>query len=327
MKRLIFCKKLILLLSFIFASSFIYSQTKHTVIKGETYYSISKKYGISVDELCSANNLNTSDVLKVGQILNIPQKTSAANSLSSAANSSSSSSSAASSANKNQSSANTSETSSQKTDSSSNSASSTSNSANSTRKFDTYTVQKGDTFYRIAKINGISVSELKQINNLADDTILKVGDKLKIPVTILDTKNANLPDLPSNDPRNYSTKKGDSSLTWPVKNPKVTYMNGKVSGVQLSAQKDEKVSAIRAGTVMYVGNYRGYGQVVFVQSKTGHIYVYSGLGTIKVKKGEYVVFGDVLGTAGTDSIKGTSQICLMVFQKSVPVDPAKAPRG
>lgn len=332
MKRLIFYKKLILLLSLIFASSFIYSQsqTKHTVVKGETYYSISKKYGISVDELCSANNLNTSDVLKVGQILNIPQKTSAAISSSSAANSSSSassSSSAASSANKNQSSTNTSETSSQKTDSSSNSANSTSNSANSTRKFDTYTVQKGDTFYRIAKINGISVSELKQINNLADDTILKVGDKLKIPVTILDTKNANLPDLPSNDPRNYSTKKGDSSLTWPVKNPKVTYMNGKVSGVQLSARKNEEVTAIRAGTVMYVGNYRGYGQVVFVQSKTGHIYVYSGLGTIKVKKGEYVVFGDVLGTAGTDSIKGTSQICLMVFQKSVPVDPAKAPRG
>ncbi len=318
MKRLIFYKKLILLLSLIFASSFIYSQTKHTVVKGETYYSISKKYGISVDELCSANKLNTSDVLKVGQILNIPQKNSEANSSSSA----SSSNSAASSANKNQSSANTSATSSQKT-----ASSATSNSASSTRKFDTYTVQKGDTFYRIAKINGITVNELKEMNNLADDKVLKVGDKLKIPVTILDTKNANLPDLPSNDPRNYSSKKGDSSLTWPVKNPKVTYMNGKVSGVQLSARKNEEVTTIRAGTVMYVGNYRGYGQVVFIQSKTGHIYVYSGLGTIKVKKGEYVVFGDVLGTAGTDSIKGTHQICLMVFQKSVPVDPAKAPRG
>ncbi len=312
MKRLIFYKKLILLLSLIFASSFIYSQsqTKHTVVKGETYYSISKKYGISVDELCSANSLKTSDVLKIGQVLNIPQKSSLASSQTSAATSSTSASS--------------SENSSSKT---TNSSSSSENSASSTRKFDTYTVQKGDTFYRIAKINGISVAELKKMNNLADDTVLKVGDKLKIPVTILDTKNANLPDLPSNDPRNYSSKKGDSSLTWPVKNPTVTYMNGKVSGVQLSATKNEQVTAIRAGTVMYVGNYRGYGQVVFVQSKTGHIYVYSGLGTIKVKKGEYVVFGDVLGTAGTDSIKGTSQICLMVFQKSVPVDPAKAPRG
>jgi septal ring factor EnvC (AmiA/AmiB activator) len=78
---------------------------------------------------------------------------------------------------------------------------------------------------------------------------------------------------------------------------------------------------------MYVGNYRGYGQVVFIQSPSDYIYAYSGLGTIKVKKGDYVVFGDVIGTAGTDSIKGTSQISLMVFQKSNPIDPAKAPRG
>ena len=199
--------------------------------------------------------------------------------------------------------------------------------AKTERKFDTYTVQKGDTFYRIAKINGITVDELKALNNLDNDSILKAGQKLKIPITIVDTTNAKLPDLTTNDPRVYSAKKGDSSLVWPVKNPQVTYMKGKVSGVQLSAARNETVTAIRAGTVMYVGNYRGYGQVVFVQSKTGHIYAYSGLGTIKVKRGDYVVFGDALGTAGTDSIKGTSQICLMVFQKSNPIDPAKAPRG
>lgn len=199
--------------------------------------------------------------------------------------------------------------------------------AKTERKFDTYTVQKGDTFYRIAKINGITVDELKALNNLDNDSILKAGQQLKIPVTIVDTTNVKLPDLTTNDPRVYSAKKGDSSLVWPVKNPQVTYMKGKVSGVQLSAARNETVTVIRAGTVMYVGNYRGYGQVVFVQSKTGHIYAYSGLGTIKVKRGDYVVFGDALGTAGTDSIKGTSQICLMVFQKSNPIDPAKAPRG
>ena len=90
---------------------------------------------------------------------------------------------------------------------------------------------------------------------------------------------------------------------------------------------DEAVTAIRAGTVMFCGNYRGYGQVVFVQSKTGQIYAYCGLGSIIVKKGQYVIFGDTLGSAGTDSISGASQITLMVFQKSKPIDPAVAPRG
>jgi len=267
-----------------FCTSLSFADTVHQVQKGETYYSISKKYGISVDELLQANNLTKDSVLKVDQKLKIPVKGTDNKEVNSGAK-------------------------------------------NSTRQYDTYTVQKGDTFYRIAKVNGITVDELLSLNNLNNSSVLKAGQQLKIPVTIVDTANASLPDLPSSDPRNYTAKKGDSSLTWPVKNPTVTYMSGKVSGVQLTAQKNENVTAIRAGTVMYVGNYRGYGQVVFVQSKTGHIYVYSGLGSIKVQKGDYVVFGDTLGTAGTDSIKGTSQISLMVFQKSNPIDPATAPRG
>lgn len=261
------------------------AQSVHKVEKGETYYSISKKYGLKVDELCSANGLTTNDVLKVGQTLSIPDKNA-------------------------------------KTESSS----AEKKSETVSRKYDTYTVQKGDTFYRIAKVNEITVDELKKLNSLDEQSVLKIGQKLKIPVTIVSTENASLPSLPD-DPRKYSAKKGDSSLSWPVKNPTVTYMTGKISGVQLTAAKNENVTAIRAGTVMFVGNYRGYGQVVFVQTKTGHIYVYSGLGTIKVQKGDYVVFGDVIGTAGTDSIKGTNQMSLMVFQKSSPIDPAKAPRG
>ncbi|MBE6353737.1 M23 family metallopeptidase [Treponema sp.] len=261
-----------------FFSAFSQSSSVHKVAKGETFYSISKKYGITVDELCSANGITKNDVLKVGQSLKIP-------------------------------------------------SAKTSGQAPAQRNYDIYTVQKGDTLYHIARINGITVDELKKLNSLSDASSLKAGEKLKIPSSAAEVKNTVLPDLTASDPRNYSSKKGDSSLVWPVKNPVVTYMKGKVSGVQLTAVKNESVTAIRAGTVMYVGNYRGYGQVVFIQAKSGHIYSYSGLGSIKVKKGDYVVFGDVLGTAGIDSIKGTPQICLMVFLKSQPVDPAKVPRG
>ncbi len=264
---------LFLVLSPFICAVYAFSLT-HTVAKGETFYSISKKYSITVDSLCDANKIKKTDVLKIGQKLVIPEKK-----------------------------------------------------VVSERKYDVYTVQKGDTFYRIAKINGISVDELKKLNNLSSDNTLKIGQKLKIPLTVLDPASAKLPDLPSSDPRNYSSKKGDSSLTWPVKNPVVTYTKGKVSGVQLSATKDEKVTVIRAGTVMFTGNYRGYGNVVFVQSKTGHIYAYTGLGSISVKNGDYLVFGDTLGTAGVDAIKQSPQIQLMVFLNTTPIDPATAPRG
>ena len=298
-------KKTLSLVAVLLVVCSLHAESKHKVQSGETFYSISRKYGLTIDELCAANGVKSTDLLKAGQVLVIPEKTAAK---------APEPPKAAPAA-----------TAQEKPKETAKSASS------SQRKFDTYTVQKGDTLYRIAQVNGITVDELKSLNALEDASKLKVGQKLKIPVTIVDTATASLPTLPAtqpvSDPRKYSTKKGDSTLAWPVQNPTVTYTSGKVSGVQLSAQKNENVTAIRAGTVMYVGNYRGYGQVVFVQSKTGHVYVYSGLGSIKVQKGDYVVFGDSIGTAGTDSLNGADQICLMVFQKSTPVDPATAPRG
>ena len=129
------------------------------------------------------------------------------------------------------------------------------------------------------------------------------------------------------DTHSYSGKKGDPNLVWPVEKPEVTYVNGKVSGVTLSAKKDEKVEAIKSGTVMFSGSYRGFGNVVFIQSKTGHIYAYTGLGKVLVSKGEYIDFKTQIGTAGIDSYSSKSQISLMVFQNGLPIDPAKAPRG
>lgn len=274
----------------------------HLVEKGETLYGISRKYGVSVDQISAANNLGKDTTIKVGQKLTIPAKNSS---------SSASSTSTASTSN-----ANTgSKTSTSTTVSQAKAASSKE-----------YTVQKGDTFYRIARDNGISVDDLMSFNKLKEGSVLKVGQVLKIP----SPGQVILPDLPEltyEDPRSYSDKKGDSSLQWPVKKPTVTYMAGKVGGVQLSASKNESVTVIHGGTVMFTGTYRGYGQVVLVVSKNGYMYVYAGLATIKVQKGDEVSFGDSIGTAGTDSLTGSSQICLIVYQKNSPVDPAKAPRG
>ena len=130
------------------------------------------------------------------------------------------------------------------------------------------------------------------------------------------------------DTRNYGTTvTADKNTVWPVKNPTVTQVKGKVGGVQLSAQVNEPVVCIREGTVMYVGVYRGFGQVLFVQSKTGVIYTYTGLGSVSVKKGDYVVYNQQLGTAGIDPISKKPGITFMVFQNGQPIDPAKAPRN
>ena len=264
------------------------SALSYTVVKGDTLYSISRKYNVTIDAVRKANDMPKGDLIVVGQKLTIPDLSESRK-----------------------------ETAPVQTVSVS----------EKTRLYDSYTVQKGDTFYHIAKVNDMTVAQLKSMNDIEDETKLYVGQQLRIPFSIVDTAHANLPDLPTNDPRTYTSKKADPSVIWPVKSPDVTYTKGKVSGVQLSAKKGEPVTCVRAGTVMYTGNYRGYGQVVFVQSKANYIYAYTGLESVSVRKGDYVVFGDSLGTAGMDSIKGTSQIAFMVFYKSDAVDPAKAPRG
>lgn len=296
----IFRKALIILL---ISSSFLFADETYEVQKGDTLYSISRKYQITVAELRAANNLKEKDVLKAGQKLVIP------------------------------------------TADIGTAAALSSNKTPSKVKqeiapvSEVYIVQKGDTFYSLARKNGMTVADLLALNKLDSNAVLKVGQKLKIaksgeiaikPVEPKPAEEIQIAVTPekATDTRNYgTTTTADSSTSWPVKNPKITYINGKVSGVQLACASNETVVAVREGTVMYVGMYRGFGQVLFVQSKTGLIYAYTGLGNVSVKKGDYVNFGSNVGSAGVDSIKGTPQITFMVFQNGKAIDPAKAPRG
>lgn len=261
------------------------ADSSYTVKKGDTLYSISKRYELTVAELRTANNLSENDVIKTGQKLIIPT-----------ANISNAAALSASQPEMQQ------------------SASGTVTNA------ENYTVQKGDTLYSIARRHNMQLYDLLSINNLSADSVIKVGQVVKVSA-----KNSTIQQRSTAVPAQPATT-GDSSLLWPVENPRVVYTKGKVSGVELSAQKDEPVKSIRAGTVMYTGMYRGYGNIVFVESKTGLIYAYSWLGSVSVKKGDYVVCGDTVGTAGKDS-SGSPHLTFMVFQNGMPIDPAKAPRG
>lgn len=292
---------------FLFFTAALFADITYKVEKGDTLYSISRKYQITVAELRTANNLSENDVIKVGQKLIIPDAdigTAAA-------------------------------LSSTKTAGSSGSA--------STVKTTEYVVAKGDTLYGIARKNGMTVADLMSINNLDSSAVIKVGQKLKVSAggssnTSASTSKTSEPakagetvikvNEKAPDTRTYGTTvTADANTKWPVSSPKITQVKGKISGVQLSAKTNEAVLCIHEGTVMYVGVYRGFGQVVFVQSKTGLIYAYTGLGSVKVRKGEYAVSGAELGTAGLDSISQKYQITFMVFQNGQPIDPAKAPRN
>ncbi|MCR5401711.1 MAG: LysM peptidoglycan-binding domain-containing protein [Treponema sp.] len=323
----------------------LFSESHYTVKAGDTLYSISRRYEITVAELKAANNLE-SDSLKAGVRLVIPQ----ANIQNAAALASSIPAS-----------------------------SNDSKTSNVEKQISIYQVQKGDTLYAIARKFQTNISEILSINNIDDKAVIKEGQKLKVPskdASLIakdnkksentqnsnSAKNPRLEEGKKSDPdkkndsaasfaggnngnkgntassasssstKEYAQVKTAKEFTdnsgkanfWPLSNPAVKKVNGKVSGVLLTGKSLEPVCAVREGTVMYTGVYRGFGEVVFVQSKTGLIYSYTGLGSVSCKKGEYVKAGDEIGRTG----KGNdTSIKFMVFQNGMPVNPEKAPRG
>lgn len=50
----------------------------YTIKKGDTLYSIAKKYGVTVQDIVTTNTLANANVIKIGQVIKIPGKTSAA---------------------------------------------------------------------------------------------------------------------------------------------------------------------------------------------------------------------------------------------------------
>ncbi len=120
--------------------------TTYTVQKGDTYWIISQKYGVSLNALLSANNATDNTLLNIGDKVKIPSSSG------------------------NTGSGNT------------NSGSSGSTSSGPYVTYDTYTVQSGDTFWNIAIKHGIPYAELLQVNSLSESSKIYAGMKLTIPV-------------------------------------------------------------------------------------------------------------------------------------------------
>ena len=122
---------------FLLFTTALFADITYKVEKGDTLYSISRKYQITVAELRTANNLSENDVIKVGQKLIIPDADiGTAVALSSAK---------------------------------------TAGNATPAGKVTEYVVKKGDTLYGIARKNGMAVADLMALNNLDSSAVIKVG--------------------------------------------------------------------------------------------------------------------------------------------------------
>ena len=271
------CKTVFLFSFLIFFASHVFSlEAFHVLKNGETLYSISRKYNISLSLLLESNNIKDASKVMAGAKIYIPGS---------------------------------------------------------------YTVKDGDTIYGIARKLNVSATELMSVNSLSEMSLIKPGDVLSVPQSkpsSAEAKNVNKSSLvvpkvedykPLEDPRNYSEKEANYNLLWPVPAKKTFYLEGKIKGIVIESNKGEDVKTITSGKVISTGVHRGFGQVVFVQSKSKHIYVYGGLDQVTVKPNQELSLNDSIGKIGAEAFSGNARLYFIVYEKNKPIDPANAPRG
>jgi len=120
-------------------------------------------------------------------------------------------------------------------------------------------------------------------------------------------------------------RSADKLVRWPVEG-KGQYMSGKLEGIMFQTSQGTAVKAVASGTVVSAGPSRGFGEVVFIQSKAGFVYVYGGNESILVKTGEAVEPGKTIARVGIDAKEGSPIAYFFVFRNGQPVDPSLAPR-
>jgi murein DD-endopeptidase MepM/ murein hydrolase activator NlpD len=280
---------------FLFASASFGEQQVHTLQKNETLYRLSRQYNVTVEAILTANNIDDPTTLKVGQKIIIPHS---------------------------------------------------------------YLVKPGDTLYGIARKHNTTVDKLLRLNDLDEGYVLKVEDIILLPregpvrtASAAETSDSGYPDtgnapgeedhgaaeqeVPKKSnvasPQTENDRAADRELDlqrelfWPV-NGEIHPYEGKLSGTHIEGERGDPVVSISSGEVVWVGPYRGFGNVILIQSPDRFIYVYGGNEKTKVAVGETVNPGMEIGTLGIHPHGEKPVLFFTVFKDGKPVDPEKAPR-
>ena len=184
-----------------------------------------------------------------------------------------------------------------------------------------YRVARGDTLFGIARKFSLTVGQIRELNGLSENHVLREGATLRLP------RGAATAGLPAAQTQQRPAGTANVPLSWPVTVREINNMTGKLSGVVITGTRAEPVMSLTRGTVLSAGPYRGFGIVVIIQVDGGYIYVYGGCESLYVREGDRVGPGTVLGRLGIDAVSNQPQLFFMVYRGNTPIDPASAPRA
>ena len=208
-------------------------------------------------------------------------------------------------------------------------------------------VESGETAYSIARLYGVSVTALASWNGLGPDLAVRPNQELLIPIvsdanrisssadtqpgqgtpvaappiaaTPLPADIAEAVDPASPDLGQYRTPPG-GRLAAPVSGKVVRKYNpGNPNGIGFDVPAGTAVHAAASGEVALVSEaLGGLGTIVLVRHKDDLITTYSTLADVRVKEGDRVTTGEVLGTVAP---RDKPELQFDVFRGTTSVDP------
>lgn len=226
----------------------------------------------------------------------------------------------------------------------------------------TYVVQKGDTMYSIAFLNGVDYRDVAELNNIDNPSVIQAGQQLRIPVSapvkvaesrVTSAKVVTAPGgiksqpktgkLPYSEtalaqaeamqedrkdaPSDADDAEQEESLEWGMPS------SGKViadfsesanrKGVDIAGKPGQAVVASAPGKVVYSGSgLRGYGKLVIIKHNNTFLSAYAHNDQILVKEGQSVGKGQKIAEMGNTDADQV-KLHFEIRKFGKPVDPAQ----
>lgn len=261
----------------------------HVVVAGDTLYSLSRQYNMTVDQLAKLNNLSEPYQLSVGQKLQVAAKgtSSVQDSLV---------------------------------------VRKPVVSRGEMRvELQEIKIAPGDTLYSLSRKYSVPVNDLAVMNNIKPPFTLSVGQVLRVPdlqgKQVVQDKNQSV-DMKagvvakeksepvkkiSSDPSKKLPKitaRSSSKFSWPLRGKILSEYGAKSNGlfndgVNIAASKGTAIKAAENGVVAYAGNeVKGMGNLIIIQHDAGWMTVYAHMDSMNVRRGTKVSVGQVIGKVG-----------------------------
>lgn len=133
------------------------------------------------------------------------------------------------------------------------------------------------------------------------------------------------PKLPDTVP----PRSGSGKFMWPVQGKVISAYGPKADGlhndgINIRATKGASVRAAENGTIVYASNeLKGYGNLVIIRHAERYMTAYAHMDKILVKRGENVKAGQSIGTVGSTGGVDSPQLHFEIRQGTKPLDPQK----